>query len=132
MTALLQIKGLHKQFGSRQVLSGFGLDVARGEVVGLLGPNGCGKSTVLNIVCQLLQADAGEVLLMGQPLAQLGLRARSRVGLCAQNCALYPDLLPQENLHFFARIYGHLPYIDFYILQIILKIFTSGAGVFFY
>jgi len=106
MTAALQIDGLHKRFGSRQVLDGFSLQVARGEVMGLLGPNGCGKSTVLNIVCQLLQADGGQVQLMGEPLARLGAAARARVGLCAQDCALYPDLLPGENLHFFGRLHG--------------------------
>ena len=106
MTAALQIDGLHKRFGSQQVLDGFSLQVARGENMGLLGPNGCGKSTVLNIVCQLLQADAGQVQLMGEPLAQLAAGARARVGLCAQDCALYPDLLPEENLHFFGRLHG--------------------------
>ena len=106
MTAALQIDGLHKRFGHRQVLDGFSLQVARGEVMGLLGPNGCGKSTVLNIVCQLLQADAGQVQLMGEPLTRLGAAARARVGLCAQDCALYPDLLPEENLHFFGRLHG--------------------------
>jgi ABC-2 type transport system ATP-binding protein len=106
MTTALRIDNLHKRFGSRQVLDGFSLEVARGEVVGLLGPNGCGKSTVLNIVCQLLQADAGEIWLMGEPLARLGAAARARMGLCAQDCALYPDLLPEENLHFFGRLHG--------------------------
>ncbi len=106
MTAALEIDGLHKRFGDRQVLDGFSLQVQRGEVMGLLGPNGCGKSTVLNIVCQLLQADAGQVQLMAEPLARLGARGRARVGLCAQECALYPDLLPAENLHFFGRLHG--------------------------
>ena len=106
MTAALVIEGLYKRFAGRQVLDGFSLQVKRGEVMGLLGPNGCGKSTVLNIVCQLLQADAGQVHLMGQPMARLGAGARARVGLCAQDCALYPDLLPQENLHFFGRLHG--------------------------
>jgi len=106
MTPALQIDGLQKRFGSRHVLDGFSLQVQRGEVVGLLGPNGCGKSTVLNIVCQLLQADAGQVQLMGQPLAEPGAGARARIGLCAQDCALYPDLLPAENLHFFGRLHG--------------------------
>jgi ABC-2 type transport system ATP-binding protein len=105
-TTALQIYGLHKCFGSRQVLDGFSLQVQRGEAMGLLGPNGCGKSTVLNIVCQLLQADAGQVQLMGEPLAQLGARGRARIGLCSQDCALYPDLLPAENLHFFGRLHG--------------------------
>ena len=106
MTAALQLDDVHKSFGSHHVLDGFSLRVAQGELVGLLGPNGCGKSTVLNIVCKLLSYDLGQVRLMGKPLNELSYRARSLVGLCTQHCALYPDLLPAENLHFFARIYG--------------------------
>ncbi len=106
MTTALQIDDIHKWFGSHHVLDGFSLRVAQGEVVGLLGPNGCGKSTVLKIVCKLLSLDAGQVRLMGEPLSQLSYRARALVGLCTQHCALYPDLLPAENLHFFARLYG--------------------------
>jgi ABC-2 type transport system ATP-binding protein len=106
MTAALQILGLFKQFGPLQVLKDFCLEVQSGEVVGLLGPNGCGKSTVLNLVAQVLKADAGQIALMGEPLDQLGSTSRFRVGLCSQDCALYPDLLPAENLDFFARLYG--------------------------
>ena len=106
MTAALHIDDVHKWFGDRQVLDGFSLRVEQGEVVGLLGPNGCGKSTVLNIVCKLLAPDTGQVRLMGEPLNELGYRARGLVGVCTQHSALYPDLLPAENLHFFARLYG--------------------------
>jgi ABC-2 type transport system ATP-binding protein len=108
MTAALQIDDVHKWFGKHHVLDGFDLQVAQGEVVGLLGPNGCGKSTVLKIVCKLLSLDAGQVRLMGTPLNELNDHARGLVGLCTQQCALYPDLLPAENLHFFARLYGLL------------------------
>jgi ABC-type multidrug transport system ATPase subunit len=69
MTAILQIDGVHKWFGSHQVLDGFSLNIEAGEIVGLLGPNGCGKSTVLNIVCQLLACDAGQVRMMATVLA---------------------------------------------------------------
>ena len=106
MTAALHIENVHKWFGSHHVLDGFSLRVEQGEVVGLLGPNGCGKSTVLNIVCKLLSFNVGQVRLMGEPLNELSYRARGLVGLCTQHCALYPDLLPAENLHFFARLYG--------------------------
>jgi len=108
MTTALEIQDVHKWFGSHQVLDGFNLRVEQGDVVGLLGPNGCGKSTVLKIVCKLLSLDAGQVRLMGQPLSELSYRARGLVGLCSQDAALYPDLLPAENLHFFARLYGLL------------------------
>jgi len=106
MTVALQIDALFKRFGEQQVLNGFSLQVARGDVVGLLGPNGCGKSTVLNIICQLLQADAGQVQLMGQPMIEQSANARTLIGYCPQQSALYPDLFPQENIQFFARLYG--------------------------
>jgi ABC-2 type transport system ATP-binding protein len=106
MTAVLQIDDVHKLFVSLHVLDGYSLRVDPGEVVGLLGPNGCGKSTVLNIVCKLLSYDLGQVRLLGEPLSELNYRARGWVGLCTQHSALYPDLLPAENLHFFARLYG--------------------------
>ena len=106
MTTALEIHDIHKWFGSHHVLDGFSLRVEQGDVVGLLGPNGCGKSTVLKIVCKLLSLDAGQVRLMGKPLSELSYRARGLVGLCSQDAALYPDLLPAENLHFFARLYG--------------------------
>ena len=106
MTAALQMDGVHKWFASHHVLDGFSLRLEKGEVLGLLGPNGCGKSTVLNIVCKLLSYDDGQVHLMGELLSELGYRARGLVGLCTQHCALYPDLFPAENLHFFARLYG--------------------------
>ena len=108
MTTALDIQDAHKWFGSHHVLDGLSLRVEQGELVGLLGPNGCGKSTVLKIVCKLLSLDAGQVLLMGKPLSELRYRARGLVGLCSQDTALYPDLLPAENLHFFARLYGLL------------------------
>jgi ABC-2 type transport system ATP-binding protein len=100
---VLSIEGLYKRFGTQPVLDGLDLQVARGEIVGLLGPNGCGKSTTLNIVCGLLDADAGQVLVYGEPVSP---RTASSVGLCPQAGALYVDLLPAENLDFFARLYG--------------------------
>lgn len=106
MTVLLQIEGLHKSFGNRKVLNDFNLCVNEGEILGLLGPNGCGKSTLLNIVCNLLACDSGQVSLKGVPLHQLSFQNRSWIGFCPQRSALYPDLLPAENLHFFGRIYG--------------------------
>jgi ABC-2 type transport system ATP-binding protein len=106
MTAALDITDVHKSFGKQKVLDGLSLRVEEGEILGLLGPNGCGKSTVLNIIGQLLLPDAGQISLMGQALHPSNGKARSRVGFCAQRCALYPDLFPAENLHFFGRLHG--------------------------
>ena len=123
MTTALDIQDVHKWFGSHHVLDGLSLRVEQGELVGLLGPNGCGKSTVLKIVCKLLSLDAGQVLLMGKPLSELRYRARGLVGLCSQETALYPDLLPAENLHFFARLYGLLDQDRQYRVAELMEIF---------
>jgi len=123
MTTVLEIQDIHKWFGSHHVLDGISLRVEQGEIVGLLGPNGCGKSTVLKIVCKLLSLDAGQVLLMGKPLRELSYRARGLVGLCSQDAALYPDLLPAENLHFFARLYGLLDQDRQHRVAELMKIF---------
>lgn len=106
MTTALEINEIHKAFGKHKVLDGFSLRLERGEILGLLGPNGCGKSTVLNIICRLLLPDVGQISLMGQPLNRMNNKDRSLVGFCTQRCALYPDLFPAENLHFFGRIHG--------------------------
>ncbi len=100
---VLSLDGLYKRFGSQTVLDGLNLQVTRGEIVGLLGPNGCGKSTALNIVSGLLDADAGQVSINGEPASP---KTAALVGLCPQAGALYLDLLPAENLDFFARLYG--------------------------
>lgn len=106
MTALLELKNIHKSFGEQQVLKGLNLSLNQGDILGLLGPNGCGKSTLLNIIAQLIVPDAGEVCWAGPaPTARLR-HTTLRVGFCSQRCALYPDLRPAENLMFFARLHG--------------------------
>ena len=102
-TPVLRLQDLHKQRGSRTVLQGLSLALQRGEVFGLLGPNGCGKSTTLLVASGLLRPDAGSVWMEG---AAAGPGTRARVGLCPQQPALYRELRPAENLDFFARLYG--------------------------
>jgi len=101
-TPVLRLQDVHKQRGNRTVLQGLSLELQRGEVFGLLGPNGCGKSTTLLIASGLLRPDAGSVLIEGAA----GPGTRARVGLCPQQPALYRELRPAENLDFFAQLYG--------------------------
>lgn len=105
MTAapLLQLEAVHKRRGGRPVLQGLDFTVGRGEVFGLLGPNGCGKSTALHIAGQWLRPDSGQIRIDGQAA---GARTLPRLGLCPQQPALYRELRAAENLDFFARLYG--------------------------
>ncbi len=100
---LLQLRAVHKRRGGQPVLQGLDLTLARGEVFGLLGPNGCGKSTALHVASHLLRPDTGQVLIEGEPA---GAHTLPRLGLCPQQPALYRELHPAENLDFFARLYG--------------------------
>ena len=100
---LLRLADLRKRYGERRVLDGLSFEVRRGEVFGLLGPNGCGKSTAIHVIAGLLAADGGEVTIDGQAP---GAGTRRRVGLCPQEIALYRDLSARENLEFFGRLHG--------------------------
>jgi ABC-2 type transport system ATP-binding protein len=99
---MITLRGLEMSFGSRRVLRGLYLTVGEGEVYGLLGNNGAGKSTAINILTGLLQADAGEALVAGGPLTPA---TRTWTGVAPQEIALYPHLTCRENLLFFAGVY---------------------------
>lgn len=100
---MISLHGVRRHFDGRAVLDDLGFEVRRGELYGLLGPNGCGKSTAMNIVAGLLAPDAGEVRVAGEPVSAA---TRRRLGLVPQEAALYRDLRPAENIDFFARIHG--------------------------
>ncbi len=99
----LRFADVSKAFGDKRVLQHLDFAVGRAEVYGLLGPNGSGKSTAINILCDLLDPDSGGVEIDGKPAARV---ARTAIGVCPQEIALYRDLYPAENLRFFAELYG--------------------------
>jgi len=101
----LHIAGLRRRYGTTEAVAGLDLDVARGEIVGLIGPDGAGKTTTMRIVLGLLRPDAGEVVVLGQAVTG-DLRAlKNRLGYMPQRFSLYPDLTVAENLRFFADMY---------------------------
>jgi ABC-2 type transport system ATP-binding protein len=103
---VLECRDLRKRFGELEAVRGVSFHIAKGETYGLLGPNGAGKTTTISMVCGLLEADAGEVLVAGQPLTTRSVGAKSAIGYVPQELAIYPDLSARENLRFFARLYG--------------------------
>lgn len=98
----LEVSGLTKRFGEREVLRGLDLNVQPGQTYGLLGSNGAGKTTAMNIITGLLAQDTGRVTLDGAPLDA---GARGMVGVVPQEVALYPHLTCRENLRFFGSLY---------------------------
>jgi ABC-2 type transport system ATP-binding protein len=103
---ILQCTGLSKRFGPHLAVDDLSFQVASGECYGLLGPNGAGKTTTISIVCGLLRADRGEVLVDGHQIDPSTVARRGAIGYVPQEVALYPRLSARENLAFFGRLYG--------------------------
>ena len=106
---VLECRELRKRFGDLEAVRGVSFHVAEGETYGLLGPNGAGKTTTISMICGLLEPDAGEIFVAGQPLTTRSVRAKAAIGYVPQELAIYPDLTARENLRFFARLYGLSP-----------------------
>lgn len=102
----LECRGLRRSFGKLVAVDEVGFHIAPGETYGLLGPNGAGKTTTISIIAGLLERDAGEVTVAGEPMTTHSVRAKSALGYVPQDLAIYPDLSGRENLMFFARLYG--------------------------
>src|SRR6478609_394239 len=97
---LLEVRGLEKWYGRRQVVNGVDFEVNRGEVVGLLGPNGAGKTTSFRMTIGLITADGGTVLFDGRDVTSLPmyLRARAGMGYLAQDSSVFKQLSVEDNL----------------------------------
>ncbi len=97
---------LSKRFGSFTAVRDVCLAVARGDIFGFLGPNGAGKTTTMRMLLGLLQPSAGRVLVLGYDMSSQAERVRQRLGYVSQRFGLYSDLSVEENMAFYARVYG--------------------------
>jgi ABC-2 type transport system ATP-binding protein len=98
------ITGLRKAYGKVNAVANLNLAVHEGEIYGLIGPNGSGKTTTVKILCGLLKPDGGEAYVLGSPAG--GNSVRPLIGYMPQDLAIYPDLRVIQNLDFFGRLYG--------------------------
>ena len=96
-------RGLQRRFGAVTALDGLGFEVARGELYGLVGPDGAGKTTAIRALAGLIDLDGGEARILGLDPAHDG-SVRERLGLMPQQYSLYRDLTVGENLRFFGRL----------------------------
>jgi ABC-2 type transport system ATP-binding protein len=106
MTPAVRLAGVAKRYGATEALRSLTLEVARGEMFGLIGPDGAGKTTAIRVMCGLLRADAGEVRVLGRDPAREHRRITDDVGYLSQRFSLYGDLTIDENIAFFAEIHG--------------------------
>ncbi len=100
---MLEIEGLTKRYGEQVALDGLTMSVPPGQVVGLLGPNGSGKTTAMRIVFGVIPADAGTVRYQGEPV---GIEQRRRFGYMPEERGLYPDMRVLDQLVYLARLAG--------------------------
>ncbi|MDH7577469.1 MAG: ABC transporter ATP-binding protein [Bacillota bacterium] len=99
-------ENLSKVFGGFVAVDRVSITVRAGEVFGLLGPNGAGKSTLVRMLCGILAPTAGRAKVLGYDLNSEAERVKAHLGYVSQRFSLYPDLTGEENLFFYARIYG--------------------------
>jgi heme exporter protein A len=103
---MIEVRKLVKRFGMKTVLRGLDFNVQEGEFVALLGPNGAGKTTFLRILASLSRPSLGRVAISGYDLPGQAAAVRRRLGVVSHLPLLYGDLTAEENLQFFARMYG--------------------------
>ncbi len=102
----IEAVGLRRSFGDVVAVDGVDLAVPQGAVLGLLGPDGAGKSTLIRMLATVLRPDAGDARVQGFSVTREAGRVTPRIGYMSQRFALYPDLSVAENIEFFARLRG--------------------------
>jgi len=110
MKTMVEIRGLKKTFPSSngdqvQAVKGINLDIYRGEIFSLLGPNGSGKTTTISMISGLLEPTEGDAVIGGYSITDTPLKAKKLLGIIPQEVALYPSLSARQNLVFFGKMY---------------------------
>ncbi|MCA8992031.1 MAG: ABC transporter ATP-binding protein/permease [Planctomycetaceae bacterium] len=106
---VIDVQHLSRRFGDLVAVDDLSFQVRRGEIFGLLGPNGCGKSTTIRMLCGVLPPSGGVARVLGVDVATSAEIVKPRFGYMSQSFSLYTDLTVLENIHFYGRIYGLSP-----------------------
>jgi ABC-2 type transport system ATP-binding protein len=102
---MIKVHNLVKRYGDLLALDHFNLEITEGEIFGLLGPNGSGKTTAINCILSLLKYSKGEVTLFGQKMNPNNYAAKKRIGVVMQNVAVFNELTVAENIDYFCGLY---------------------------
>lgn len=101
----IEIKKLKKSYDGKTALNGIDLEIYNAEMFGLIGPDGAGKTTLMRVLCGLVDIDEGECRVKGRDVVKEFRKVRSIIGYMPQRFSLYPDLTVSENLRFFAELF---------------------------
>ncbi|MBQ9171476.1 MAG: ABC transporter ATP-binding protein, partial [Bacteroidaceae bacterium] len=102
----IEVKNVSKSYGKARALDSVSFSVSKGEVFGLIGPDGAGKTSMFRILCTLLLPEEGSATVDGFDVVRQMKEVRRRVGYMPGKFSLYQDLTVQENLEFFATLFG--------------------------
>jgi drug efflux transport system ATP-binding protein len=102
----IALDGLRKGYGATEAVRGLSLEVPRGTICGLIGPDGAGKTTTMRVLCGLLRPDAGTARVLGRDCTRDARWIKAHLGYMPQRFSLYPDLTVAENLRFFADLFA--------------------------
>ena len=106
MDGIIRTRDLTRRFDTLTAVDHLNLEIARGEIFGLVGPDGAGKTTTLRLLCGLLDASEGEAWVAGHDVARDPQAVKDRIGYMAQRFGLYHDLSVDENMQFYADLFG--------------------------
>ena len=101
----LRLDNLVKNYGSLQAVRGISFELGKGEILGLIGPDGAGKTSILRTIVSLLNPSSGKVFFMGRDVQEDTAYVRAHIGYMPQRFSLYQDLTVAQNLHFFADLF---------------------------
>ncbi len=101
----VEVESLVKRYGELVAVDGLSLRIPRGQVLGLLGPNGSGKTTTISCILQLLTYDKGSIRVFGQPMTPTAYGLKRRIGVVPQDVAVFDELTVAENINAFCALY---------------------------
>ena len=106
MKAVIETRDLTRRFGNVTAVDGLTLDIAEGEIFGLVGPDGAGKTTTLRMLCGLMDPTSGSATVAGHDIVREAQAVKDAIGYMAQRFGLYADLTVNENMEFYADLFG--------------------------
>ena len=100
----VKIENLVKRYGEVIAVDHLNLTIREGEIFGLLGPNGCGKTTTINCLLSLLSYDKGDIEIFGEEITPTNYKLKSQIGVVMQNVAVFDELTVSENIDYFCGL----------------------------